>query len=239
MKRIQQLHIILFVMITLTACSSRHSSELPENFHAISAMKNVMWKGQLGPVVSMDTLSGLEGVYGLGPESYLRGEILIDNGTTYVSRVKKNQSMEVIKTNATSAPFFVYSQVSRWDSLPLPNHIKTIPQLEQFIDSQTKRKIRPFAFKLEGEINSGIIHIQNLPEGTKVSSPQEAHQGQVNYDLNSELVKIIGVFSTEHQGVFTHHDSFLHLHLITADFEKMGHLDAVEMGKMMLYLPKF
>lgn len=119
----------------------------------------------------------------------------------------------------------------------MPSELKTISDVERFIDKKTKHYKRPFAFKLIGNVSSAIIHIQNLPEGTNVSSPDEAHQGQTNYRLSNEDVQIIGFFSTEHQGVFTHHDSFLHMHLITKDESKMGHLDDLEIGKMKLFLP--
>ena len=82
------------------------------------------------------------------------------------------------------------------------------------------------------------IHIQNLPKGAIVTSPAEAHQGQIDYVLLNEDVTIIGFFSTEHKGIFTHHDSTIHLHLITKDESKMGHLDALEIDNMQLYLPK-
>jgi acetolactate decarboxylase len=60
----------------------------------------------------------------------------------------------------------------------------------------------------------------------------------VNYSLGSEEVEIIGFFSTEHQAVFTHHDTYVHLHLMTKDESKMGHLDEVVFDEMKLYLPK-
>jgi len=91
---------------------------------------------------------------------------------------------------------------------------------------------------LEGKIVEAAIHIQNLPKGSTVSSPKEAHQGQVNYSLENESVEIVGFFSTEHQGVFTHHDSFLHMHLISQDESKMGHIDSLEIDEMSLFLPK-
>ncbi len=109
--------------------------------------------------------------------------------------------------------------------------------MEKFIDEKSSEYKRPFAFKLIGGVSKAIIHIQNLPKGTLVSSPEEAHKGQTNYNLENEDVEIIGFFSTEHKGIFTHHDLFLHLHLITKDESKMGHLDMVEINKMKLYLP--
>jgi len=204
----------------------------------VSEMKNVMWKGELGSSIDLDTISNKKGLYGLGPVTYLTGELLINNGTSYVSSVLADSTMVVEKQFEVSAPFFVYTNVTEWVEEELPTSVKTIQDLEKYIDDKTKDSKRPFAFKVIGEVASAKIHIQNLPLGTRVSSPKEAHQGQVNYDLGKEAVEVIGFFSTEHQGVFTHHDSYLHMHLITQDESKMGHLDEVEFGEMKLYLPK-
>lgn len=202
------------------------------------AMKDVMWKGELDGRIYLDTISNKNGLYGLGPESFLTGELLINNGKSYVSKVTSDSTMIVEKRFDLLAPFFVYANVTDWNEIELPPQIKTIQDVEQFIDQKTTTYKRPFTFKLIGQVSSALIHIQNLPKGTKVSSPKEAHQGQINYKIKNEDAEIIGFFSTEHKGVFTHHDSFVHMHLITKDESKMGHLDALEIKKMKLYLPK-
>lgn len=203
-------------------------------------MKNVMWQGKLAGVIQLDTIQNRTGLYGLGPESYLTGELLINDGRSYVSRVATDSTMTVEETFDAAAPFFVYAHVNEWRKLDLPEEVKSIKDLEKFINDRTRDAKRPFAFKLTGQVAMADIHVQNLPAGTKVSSPAEAHQGQVNYPLENEEVEIVGFFSTEHQGVFTHHDSFLHMHLITKDKTRMGHLDGVEFssGKVKLYLPE-
>ena len=202
------------------------------------AMKNVMWKGELGSSIDLDTISNKEGLYGLGPTSYLTGELLINNGKSYVSTVTSDSTMLVEERFDVSAPFLVYANVTVWDEVELAQDIKTIQDLEKFINQRTADYKRPFAFKLDGKVNHAKIHVQNLPEGTTVSSPEEAHRGQTSYELKEEESEIIGFFSTEHQGIFTHHDSFLHMHLITKDESKMGHLDELEIGEMTLFLPK-
>jgi len=202
------------------------------------AMKNVTWKGQLHGVIELDTISDKEGLYGLGPIEYLKGEILIKDGQTYISKVLTDTTMEVKKDSNVSAPFFVYGNVKEWEAFNLPDSVSKIPELEKFVDGQTVTYQRPFVFRLVGTVKTAKIHIQNLPQGKNVSSPKEAHQGQVNYYLNNEEVDIIGFFSKAHQGVFTHHDSFVHLHLITANEEQMGHLDEIVFGEMELMLPK-
>ena len=233
-----------FLTIGLISCNSTpkekntDKTETYRDIKIVGAMKNVIWKGELGSRIDLDTISDKNGLYGLGPVSYLTGELLINNGKSYVSNVTSGSTMTVEKTFKTSAPFFVYGNVTEWNEIVLPSDVKTIQDLEKFIDDKTTEFKRPFAFTLIGQVSSAIIHIQNLPEGTKVSSPDEAHQGQTNYNIVNEDAEIIGFFSTEHKGVFTHHDTFLHMHLITKDESKMGHLDELEIGEMKLYLPE-
>lgn len=216
----------------------RNTIETYPDIIVVGAMKNVMWKGELGSRIDLDTISDKNGLYGLGPTSYLTGELIINNGKSYVSKVTSDSTMTVTKSSKYSAPFFVYGNVTEWNDVALPSDIKTISDLEEFIDKKTTEFKRPFSFKLIGKISSAIIHVQHLPEGTIVSSPEEAHQGQTNYQIQNEDAEIIGFFSTKHKGIFTHHDSFLHMHLITKDESKMGHLDKLEIGEMKLYLPK-
>lgn len=232
-----------FLSLCLFACNSETKSTsstatYPE-VNIAGAMKNVMWKGELAGIIQLDTIQNKKGLYGIGPESYLTGEILINDGVTFVSTVSGDSSMQVVQKVDADAPFFVYANVIEWEELDLPEDIVGIKDLEVFINQRTENDLRPFAFKLAGKVASADIHIQNLPKGTSVSSPDEAHQGQQNYQLHQQDVEIIGFFSTQHQGVFTHHDSYLHLHLITQDLQQMGHLDKVkfETGAMKLYLP--
>lgn len=206
---------------------------------AKGAMKNVMWKGQLGGIIDLDTISKKNGLYGLGPVSFLQGELLMVDGQIFRSNVIADDRMEVIQPAKVAAPFLVYGHVEAWQKVALPATVNNIPSFEAYLDSLTVNYKRPFFFRLEGNVQKANIHIQNLPPGTSVSSPDEAHQGQVNYSLTDQEVTIIGVFSTEHQGVFTHHDSFIHMHLITTDHTKMGHLDKMQLvpSTLSLFLP--
>ena len=242
--KVTQVTLALFILGMMVGCHSnpqeKHSTD-PESYpdlKVVGAMKNVMWKGELGSVIELDTISDKKGLYGIGPVSYLRGELLINDGISYVSKVTSDSTMHVEKTFLTSAPFFVYSHVSDWIEMDLPSSIKSIKDLEEFINNETLENKRPFTFKLMGTVREAEIHVQNLPEGNKVSSPAEAHQGQINFIIQNEEVEIIGFFSRIHQGVFTHHDTFFHMHLITRDEKKMGHLDRIEFNEMRLFVPK-
>lgn len=210
----------------------------PSTLQIVDAMKNVMWNGDLEGKIELDSIQNKSGLYGIGPQSFLTGELLIKDGISYLSKVTSDSTMSVERNFQVSAPFFVYTNVTEWKEIKLPKDIRGVNDLENFISSITQEQGPPFVFKLTGNASHAIIHIQNLPLGTKVSSPTEAHKGQISYSLTDEDAEIIGFFSKKHQGVFTHHDSYFHMHLITKDESKMGHLDEIEIGNMVLYLPE-
>jgi acetolactate decarboxylase len=190
-------------------------------------MKNVMWKGQLQGIINLDTISNREHLYGFGPQEYLNAELLIIDGKSYKSTVVNDSTMKVVETFDSKAPFFGYATISEWEQLTMPDSVTTIPSLENYLDKISQKHIRPFLFKLVGKIDTASIHIVNLPKNTAVHSPDDAHKGRKSFELQNEQVRIIGFFSTEHKTIFTHHDTFLHMHLITNDNLKMGHLDEV------------
>ena len=202
-------------------------------------MRNVMWEGQLGGTIDLDTITSIEHLYGLGPLEGLKGEIMILEGKAYVSTVVSSVEMRVVETFQARAPFFVYAHEDEWNEYKLPETVVTLNDLESYLLRIANTK-QPFVFKLKGVVDTASIHVVNLPDGAQVSSPQQAHQGQVSYNLNDVEVDIVGFFSKSHQSVFTHHDTFMHLHLITADRSLMGHLDSIsfKLGEVTLYLPK-
>ena len=207
----------------------------------IGAMKNVMRKGELFPTINIDTITHKEHLYGLGPVAYLKGEIMIIDGRSYRAQVTNDTSMQVSETFHLQAPFFGYAHIVHWVQHPIPDSIQTMIQLESYLDSVTKHFPRPFFFKILAKVDSSTIHIVDLPDGTKVSSPEDARIGQKHYHVSNCNVELLGFFSTEHQTIFTHHDTYLHIHLITADRKVMGHLEAMHISKgtATLLLPKY
>ena len=228
---------VLLLLFLLTGCSETDDATTTPPVRIASAMRNVMWKGQLGATIRLDTIADRDGLYGLGPPTGLRGELLINDGVSYLARVTSDTTMEVRQTYDVGAPFFVYSNVTDWQKSPLPDSVRSITDVEGYLAQAMAGVDVPFAFKLRGRVRQARIHVQNLAPGSTVSSPAEAHAGQVNYELRDVEADIVGFYSRAHQGVFTHHDSYVHLHLITADGEWMGHLDRVELGEVELWLP--
>ncbi len=219
--------------------STAPNESVYDDIRIAGAMRNVMRKGELGGVIHLDTLTREAGWYGVGPVEYLQGELMLFDGVGYVSRVTSDSTMSMEKTGDIKAPFFVYGRVLEWEEVNLPDSIVSDKQLEHYLYHISAGAKRPFVFKMRGEVADALFHVQNLPPGSTVSSPEEAHRGQVKYKVQNEDVHVLGFFSTEHQGVFTHHDSYVHMHLLTVDEKMMGHLDGVSFkpGVMKLCMP--
>lgn len=233
--------LLYFTFVVLLFSVKKVSAQNADNtVKVVGAMKNVMRKGQLFGTFALDTIANKQHLYGLGPVEFLTGELLIVDGKAYQSSVISANEMRVEENFKVKAPFFVYANINNWKEQRLPKSVKTLIELESYLDKLTKNSNQPFAIKLSGFVKTANIHIVNLPAGTKVSSPEDAHQGQTNYKLTNKEVEIIGFFSKQHQAIFTHHDTFIHTHLITKDKSMMGHLDEVDFDakKMKLFLPK-
>jgi acetolactate decarboxylase len=205
----------------------------------VGAMMNVMHKGELFGTIELDTITNKSHLYGVAPLEYLKGEILISDGHCFVSKVSSDNSMTVTESYKEKAPFMVYANVENWKVVALPDTVQTIPQLEAYLNQETINAERPFAFKIVGEIDKANIHVVNLPNGVQVHSPADAHQNQKSYKIENQNGELVGFFSTEHAGVFTHHDTYVHIHLITSDKKQMGHVDelSIRKGSAKLYLP--
>ena len=203
------------------------------------AMHATMTEGNLSGSIDLDTLQDRAGLYGLGPGEYLRGEILAFDGRGYLSQVDGAGGMTVDQTMQLRPPFFVYTHQRSWNEYTVPPDVRTLDQFADYLDQLTIGDPRPFVYRLAGPVEQAEIHIQNLPEGIVPESPKEAHRGQQTYTLQDRQVDILGFFSTSHQGVFTHLDSYVHMHLITRERDRMGHLDGAVFGEgMKLFLPE-
>jgi acetolactate decarboxylase len=216
-------------------------TEEDTSIKVVGAMRDVMWQGQLDGRILLDTLRNRKGVYGIGPLAGLRGEILLLDGEQYVSRVTETGTPLVTIEEEVTAPFFVYGYQNLWETQKLPKEITNLKSLEKFVTDKASATDQPFVFKLSGRVMAASYHIQNLAVGSKVTNPTEAHAGQRSFNIENEEVIIVGFYSKNHKGIFTHHDTNMHLHIITVDKKAMGHLDQMELdaASTTLFLPEF
>ncbi|MBC7921791.1 MAG: alpha-acetolactate decarboxylase, partial [Ferruginibacter sp.] len=93
-----------------------------------------------------------------------------------------------------------------------------------------------FPFLVKGSA-SARFHIVNKTDH-QLHTPESHRHSQVHFKADQPLT-LLGFYSEQAQGIFTHHDSHLHVHLTTDDNQRSGHVEAVELKPgMRLLLPK-
>jgi len=213
--------IYIFFPLLLASCTKPTPNS---SIKVVGEMRDVMWKGNLKGKIATDSLHSKD-AYGLGPIEFLKGEIVLFEGQSFVSKVVDSISHEVFKVPSASAPFFVYTTNSNLKVVELTAANYSLKGIEEHINSLYNNYDQPLLIRIDGVFNTMKLHSVNLPEGQEVSSPDEAHQGLTPYDFNHISGSLIGFFSRHHKAVFTHHDSFFHAHFISDDREVLGHID--------------
>ena len=228
-------------MVALTAatlsCNSPEATK-PATPTVIGEIKQVMREGRLEGAIHLDSIADKDHLYGMGPVEFLGGEILILDGSCFVSRLQPDSSVGIEQHFDVRAPFFAYARVESWKEHPLPSHLSNMQELETYLDSISREHSEPFFFRLTGSVDEALVHIVNLPKGRELRSMKDAHEGRVQFAMQDVQSEILGFFSRRHQSVFTHHDSYLHMHLISNDLKMMGHVDGLAFSpdSMRLYL---
>jgi acetolactate decarboxylase len=235
-----KLLLILFHILTIGNIGGEDPIFKHHQVNIEGAMHNVIKLGELKAVICTDTLPKKH-LYGMGPIENLRGEITIFDGIVYTAGIGSSGALEVGENKSACAPFLGWSHIPIWREYPLPDSIITNLMLQNFLEREQLNAGRAFFFRLSGRLTDAAIHVLNLPPGTKVEVPSDARKRQFNQRTGNIEADILGFFSTAHQRVFTHHDSFLHLHLLSKDRLLMGHADELRFskGSLRLFVPEY
>ena len=211
----------ILVIALLCSCDSKTQENVP--IYSAGALKNIMHQGDLRSTANLDTLS-IKGIYAVGALDSLSGEILIMNGIPYISTVV-DQEDTVYQNASADAVLVVHTRVSQWldvdwSGVDLEEELK-----EVFSENGIAE---PFPFILEGSFPQLEYHVINYDPMKDDLSDHKKEAFKSN--LANKEVTVLGFYSTQHKGVFTHHDSNVHMHVIDNSMTKMGHVDAIDLN---------
>ncbi len=204
------------------------------------AMRNVHQQGDLAAYLDTASLRGLKGLYALGPVEGLKGEITIFDGKPAVSTVR--DGMPAVGEGWPKACFLVYAQMERWQTVGLPKGVESLEHLQVFVRKSAKQAgldtDKSFPFLLTGAPKRVTYHIVWKTDG--LPHTKELHaKAKRPFEVTEREVQMVGFYSDKHHGVFTHHDTDIHVHARTTDGKDAGHVDAAELVPgMTLHLPK-
>ena len=217
------------------------------------AQKDIFSKGKAERVMSLESLAGRPGLYGVGPVEGLDGEITVFDGKPYVSKVRETGKV-LEQTHNHGAFFFVWAEQAQWQAFPIPEAVKSYVDLQNFVKAQAGAAgidtSKPFPFRLTGTPTEIKWHINVDRTEGKTLTQELFVKSKASYVTNNEPVDIIGFYSEHHGGVFVSdyvpaikRDSGLknasHIHFVSRADKMTGHIDNITLGSSMaLRLPK-
>lgn len=227
----------IFVVISFLTISIAAQAAPNPPVTVVGKMREVM-QGDSKARIRIDDLD-LNHLYGVGPIAEMNGEITIIDGRVSLARVEADGSIRVDHTPSCSAPFLVYSHVSQWSEVKIPSSIVSSQDLEQFVEDSAKRMgldvDAPLPFLVQGVFESISFHIVRTAK-----SGSNVHDNSASFTERGVTGRIVGFFSKHDQGVFTHHDSFVHMHLEAEPRNLSGHVETLQFdpsSKGVLFLP--
>lgn len=225
------LSLLLAFSVSLCAASAQASPE-DNSVKWVGALRNVHHGIDYSGKIDLNTLADLKHLYAVGPEEGLKGEITVWDSKPLLAEINKGR---IVVTNDFNrkACFLVYGQVSDWQELPVQSDAS-----EKSVSEQVKSVARshgittdkPFVFLIKGKAKNVRLHVLNKVDDIPPDGTSEQHEkAKVRFTISDQPVEILGFYSEHHQGVFTHHDSFVHLHVRTPDNKISGHVESLEL----------
>jgi len=201
------------------------------------ALRAMFHDGQIGEMVALDTILPNPNLYALGALADLSGEITVVAGKAYLSYALDDDSVrtDVNSQPSAGAALLVASDVPAWQSFTIERSIRyedlegVLAELAVEAGMNVEER---FPFLLRGEFEDLQWHVI---EGTRLASGGSSHQNHLEAATRMErdraIATLVGFFSQNDQGVFTHMGSTTHIHCVLHDPLSTGHVDHVTIPK--------
>lgn len=201
-----------------------------------------MGKENFAPHIKLDTIANKKHLFGMGPYGRMQGEISVFDGKPFFSSVDENGKGIVSANWEIESPFFVYANVENWAEFEVSAEFNSLDDIQKVVTETAKSKgydlKKPFPFRIKGVFDFMTTHIV-MPRSEDIKGFQ-AEKKQADYILENKTGELLGFYSENHKGIYTHKDSYIHVHFLSEDAATMGHLDKIKIQKktLKILLPK-
>ncbi len=195
-------------------------------------------------VVSLKEAISSKNTYAIGAIGEGRGEITVLNSEIFLDYGQDGlgKSVQEIPANE-KAVLLVTAEVPKWHQIITPDNLSG-KHLHSFILEQAQiNKIdtmKPFPFMLEGKFDNFDLHVIN-----GVNKNFAGHGGKEKFYKQHKMTKqnqkatIVGFYSANNQGIYTHPGESWHLHAVLKNEGIGAHVDGVDVQKSaILKLPQ-
>jgi acetolactate decarboxylase len=208
-------------------------------------MSKIGQEKRVDAAIMVDSIKG-QHLYAIGPVENLLGEILVWDSKPFVAAITEDKKPYLQKNvKSLKAIFLVYADISQWDTILLSDKISSLTDLEKTITKAAYRHgtdtTTAFPFLIFGKVKEGSGHIMYKNSSVKEITPATLKDANHKNSFSNQYAQMLGFYSQQHQTIFTHHDSFLHIHYRMANKYQAGHLDIAsfdETEPVKLLLPR-
>ena len=230
-------HFTILSLILLVSCQGAH--QFTVNHYGV--LREIMRKQKLDPNANLQTYARNKNLYALGALEGLSGEIIVIGGKAYHGLIDNDQ-LQVTRGFDYKATLLVTAEVKAWTELALDLEWSNLSELETHIKEAAQQLgldvSQPFPFRLKGTVDQIDWHIINAPAARSQNHDAYREAGAHGRE-NNATGQLLGFYSEQHEGVFTHHGSYLHTHWLSEDKKLVAHIDGLaHNGKITLLLPK-
>ncbi|ASM71191.1 MULTISPECIES: acetolactate decarboxylase [Roseobacteraceae] len=210
--------------------------------------RHMIHSGETDGTIALDTLTA-PSAWGLGAIAGLRGEILIRDGAILVSRGDDAHARVAPPEAGEEAVVLAYGTVTDWQKIEIP-HDMAPDRLTHFIEIQAQSigldldggspiRVQGSFPHLVWHVVTGEASAQGA-DGGHGRGHSNIQSGMNIYDEAGTTGEIVGVYTgAALEGIASHPGKKLHLHFVSSDGMRSGHVDEITIpAGAALLLPK-
>ena len=200
------------------------------------SLRAIMHEGHTQSAVKLADVVPGPHVWGLGALEGLHGEVTLLDDAAWLARPKVDGGAEVKQAEldgvdaAQGAALLVVANVDAWSEVAVRSELAW-SQIDSFVETQLATHGRaldaPVAVRIEGPVSALKWHVV---DGSKLA-PGAGHADHARTAVSGIVdrvdARLVGFFSTSHQGVFTHAGSRTHFHVLIESKRLSGHVDSM------------
>lgn len=205
-----------------------------------------MYKDNAAAKIHLSALQGQEHIYGIGPLSGLRGELMLFDSVPFESRINKGR-LQLKSDYDESAAFLVWSCVPRWRKVSVPSSVTSLELLEMWLSSLSGQMGAPlptrYPFIIKGRFDRIAWHVMNLKDDGKALTPEKHQAAKFHGQSRHIKAELLGFYAPADAGYLVPARRAVHIHFhgIGADADTMAHVEDFDPegdSELSIYFPK-